>query len=309
MLKLFLAAVVSLTGVRDSYPDLSPDGRSLLFTSNRSGRQAVWVAAADGSDPRILFDSPAIGDNPSSPRWSPDGKRIAFAMKPSGSTDAEESEIYVMSARGDDVQRLTNTPGDDAHPHWSSDGKRIFFNSARATPDLGAEWSRQWIDIYSMAPDGGNLARHTDCRSVCSYPVPSPDGTMIAYRRVIDGPGFNWTLQPIQRNSEVFVAKTDGSYAVNVSNSPHFDGWPMWSPSGSWLVFASNRAGVPYSAQVYRVGAGGEGLVALTSGAYSRAQPSFSADGRQLFFYESAEGEGFEFGHIGRIDIDASARP
>src|SRR5687768_11590382 len=67
-----------LTGVRDSYPALSPDGLTLLFHSNRSGRQAIWSANADGSNPHILFDDPNAGVDPGTPVWSPDGSRIAF---------------------------------------------------------------------------------------------------------------------------------------------------------------------------------------------------------------------------------------
>jgi TolB protein len=45
----------------------------------------------------------------------------------------------------------------------------------------------------------------------------------------------------VGRNSEVFVANADGSGEVNVSKSPAFDGWPLWSPDGKLIVFSSNR--------------------------------------------------------------------
>lgn len=297
-------AETAVTAVRDSYPDLAPDGGKLLFHSNRSGRQAIWIARSDGSEPRILFDDPRIGSDPGTPRWSPDGTSIVFAMRPAGASDENESEIYAMAADGTRLRRLTRAPGDDSHPHWSGDGRRIFFNSARASPDLKADWSKQWIDIYSMAADGSDLRRHTDCKSVCTYPVPSPDGRFVAHRQVTATPGLTWELDPGLRNSEVFVTAVDGSGSANVSNSPAFDGWPMWSPDGRWLVFASNRDRVAYAAQIYAVRPDGTGLKALTRGALSRVQPSFSPNGRQLFVYESSEGADFEFGHIARITID-----
>jgi TolB protein len=105
------------------------------------------------------------------------------------------------------------------------------------------------------------------------------------------------------RNSEVFVTALDGSSSTNVSNSPAYDGWPMWSPDGRWLLFASNRDRIAYAAQIYAVGPDGTGLRALTRGTLSRVQPSFSADGKQMFVYESSEGADFEFGHIARINV------
>ena len=297
-------AETAATAVRDSYPDLAPDGRSLLFQSNRSGRQAIWIAKPDGGEPRILFDDPRLGTDPGTPRRSPDGASIVFAMRPAGATLESESEVYVMAANGARPRRLTRAPGDDSHPHWSGDGKRIFFNSARATPDLRAEWSKQWIDIYSMAADGSDVRRHTDCKNVCTYPVPSPDGRFVAHRRATFTLGLTWELDPAMRNSEVFVTALDESGSINVSNSPAYDGWPMWSPDGRWLVFATNRDRMAYTGQIYAVRPDGTGLHALTRGTLSRTQPSFSADGTQLFVNETSEGADFEFGHVARINVN-----
>lgn len=309
ILALFTAQGVgdtaSLTSVRDGYPNLAPDGRALLFHSNRSGRQAIWIAGADGSNPRILFDDPAIGEDPGTPVWAPDGTRIAFAMKPRGATDPNESEVYTMKPDGSGLRRLTNAPGDDSHPHWTADGSRIFFNSARATPDLKVDWGQQWIDVYSMAADGRDVRRHTNCQTVCTYPAPSPDGRSLAYRKVTASLGQTWTLAPTMRNSEIFVSTLDGSVSTNVSNSPAFDGWPNWSPDGSWLAFASNRDGVAMTGQIYRVDADGSGLRQLTNGGWSRVQPSFGADGKRIFVYESVENERFELGHIASFAVAA----
>lgn len=300
-----LAAVTALTTVRDSYPMLSPDGATLLFASNRSGAPALWVAKADGTAPRLLFGDSAAGSDPGTPVWSPDGKTIAFAMRPVGATDENESEIYTIAADGSGVTRLTAAPGDDSHPHWSADGKRIFFNSARATRDLTADWGKQWIDIYSMAANGSDVRRHTDCRTVRSYPVPSSDGRFIVHRKVVDGPGRNWDQSAINRNSEVFITAVDGSSARNLSNDPHFDGWPMWSPDGRWIAFASGRDGVANAAQIYCIHRDGSGLERLTSGPFSHAQPSFAGPDA-LLAYRELEDSQTEVGGIVRLDLGAS---
>ena len=306
MLSILLAIAagpaVSLSAVRDAYPNLSPDARTLVFHSNRNGHQAIWTAAADGLTPKLLFGGGPIGTDPGTPVWSPDGRQIAFAMKPAGATDENESEVYVMRSDGSGVRRLTNAPGDDSHPHWSADGKRIFFNSARATPDLKADWTQQWIDIYSMAADGSNVRRHTDCRAVCTYPVPSPDGRTIAHRKTLGSAGLSWAQEPVQRNSEVFITRLDGSSSTNLSDIPAYDGCHSWSPDGRWLVFASNRGQSPNVGQIFAIRPDGRDLKQLTQG-LSKAQPSFSSDGKHLYFYENVETDQFEMGHIARIEI------
>ena len=96
---------------------------------------------------------------------------------------------------------------------------------------------------YRQTNHRHTIRRHTNCRSVCTYPSYSPDGTRIAYRKVVDAPGFQWDLTSALRNSEVFVADIDGNNERNVSNSAAFDGWPVFTPDGAGVVFSSNRAG------------------------------------------------------------------
>lgn len=284
-----------VTQVVDSYPAPSPDGKTLLFQSNRNGRTALYTSAIDGSGVKLLLDS---GDDPSVAAWSPDGRRIAFAATVAG----DEPDIFVMDANGGGRQRLTDDPGDDSHPHWSADGARIFFNSARTTPDRKAGWSDQWHEVFSMRADGSDLRQHTHCRAVCTFGSPSPDGRRIAYRKVVATPGFDWALAPMASNSEVFVANVDGSGERNLSNSAAFDGWPAWSPDGTRIAFASNRAGPASVGQVYVANVDDGTLVKLSDGA-SHAQPAWTRDGKSIFAYRLWEGDGYEFGGIVRFDL------
>ena len=305
MFLTILATVTALTAVRDSYPTLSPDGRQLTFHSNRSGRQAIWIAKSDGSEPRILFDDPAAGTDPGTAAWSADGRLIAFAMRPAGAANENESEIYTIAPDGSGLRRLTNAPGDDSHPHWSAQG-RIFFNSARATPDQKADWGRQWIDIYSMAADGSDVRRHTECRSICTYPVPAPDGRSVVHRRIVDTPGRNWDQSEAKRNSEVVLTPLDGGEQRNLSNSPAYDGWPTWTPDGQWVVFASNRDGGVSVGQIFRTRTDGSGMERLSAPPFSHAQPSVTADGNAVLVYRLVEMAGTEIGQIARIDMGES---
>lgn len=286
---------VRLTNVISAYPNPSPDGERVVFQSNRTGRFEIYLMNADGGNLVKLTDRP--GEN-SSPVWSPDGAEIVFAASPEG-----HSDIYLMTSDGSNVRRLTEDPGDDSHPHWSADGRRIIFNSARTTPDRDAEWSRQWHEVFSMNRDGTDLRQHTRCRTVCTYPSLSPDGSRIAYRKIVDTPGFAWDLTSISRNSEVFVANADGSDEINLSNNAAFDGWPAWSPEGDRLVFASNRTGPANVGHLYIVNADGSGLRQITHGGWSHVQPAWFRDGARILAYRNQETADFEFGDVVMIEV------
>jgi TolB protein len=300
MLALLFAAVVSVTSVNDSYPHQSPDGTKLLFQSDRSGKTALWLAGGDGKDPTLLFDGGSLGTNAVTAKYSPDGQSIVFAMNPADAPQA--SDIYLLTVASRSVRRLTRAMGDASHPIWNSSGTRIFFNASRRAPPAN-EAEREWSDIYSMAPDGGDIRRHTDCNAVCTYPAPSPDGQWLAYRKIFNVPGKQWNQQPAQRNSEIVAAPIDGGAGRNLSRSPAFDGWPTWSPDSQWIAFSSNRQGQPNIGQIYLVRPDGSGLHPVTEGPLSHAQPSFAADGRTLLFYELYETDAFGIGHIAKLEM------
>lgn len=275
-----------VTRVQDAYPAVSPDGGTLAFQSTRGGRWALYLSDIDGGNVRVLVDS---GDDPVVPAWSPDGQRIAFAA----TTGDAASEIFIVDRDGNNRRQLTHDRGDASHPHFASDG-RIFFNSGREVN------GREVQEIYSMAQDGSRRRQHTRCNAVCTFPSPSPDGRWLAYRRVFDMPGLNWSQGPVARNSEVVVARMDGSRERNVSNNPAFDGWPVWNPDSQWIVFASGRDGIALTGQVYAVRPEGTHLQRITNGPMSNLQPSVSPDGTSVYTYFVYETPDAEAGSIAR---------
>ena len=131
----------------ESSPSWSPDGRKIAFHSNPDGifgSHHIFVMKADGTGVRNLTRNKGIS-NCRNPSWSPDGSRIAFnAWR--GSVD-----IYVMTANGKILTRLTEWKGNNSSPSYSPDGARIAFVS-----DRGGGW-----DIYVMDSDGRRTSRLT----------------------------------------------------------------------------------------------------------------------------------------------------
>ena len=282
--------------VTDAYPTVSPDGKRMIFQSRRLGRGALFIANIDGSELRLLLDS---GDDPSGAVWSPDGRHVAY----SGSVDGD-AEIFVTDANGRNRRRLTNIEADDSHPAWSPDGTRIYFSSNRHTPDMNAPFGQQWHDTFSMRIDGSEVRRHTDCRTVCTYPAPSPDGKLIAYRKVLKTPGMRWDLSVMPANSEVFVSNLDGSEERNLSDHPAYDGWPAWSPDGRWIAFTSNRAGPANTGQVFVVSPDGAGVRQITRGEWSNTTPRWTPDSLTILTYRHKDMVEYEYGTLGRTGFN-----
>lgn len=283
-----------LTNLKDAYPVFSPDGKKILFQSNRTDNWEIYVMNADASGLSQLTKNSA---DDATPVWSPDGSKIVFASERDG-----DSEIYLMNADGTEQKRLTNTPGDDSHPHWSPDGLRLIFNSARTTPDLKADWGRQFHEIFTMKADGSDVKQISNLKSVSTYPSYSPDGKQIVFRSVVSTSGFQWDLTISQRNSEIFVINSDGTNPINITKNVAYDGWGAWSPDGKKILFSSNRAGPANIGQLYLVNPDGSNVQKITDGESSFVQASWSRDGKKIVAFQHWETE--EFGNLVSFELE-----
>lgn len=127
----------------DTSPSWSPDGRRIVFQSDRDGNPEIYVMNADGSGQTNLTRNAADDGAPS---WSPDGSRIVFHSARSGLFN-----IFVMDADGSQVRQLTDTILWDMQPAWSPDGSQIAFYSNRDGN----------FEIYVMHTDGSMQLRLT----------------------------------------------------------------------------------------------------------------------------------------------------
>jgi len=290
-----VAQTTRLINTRDMYPGVSPDGKQVVFQSNRSGSNQLFIMDLEDGRLRQLTDFPGGAETPA---FSPDGQSIVFG----GYVGENNNDVFTIRTDGTGLRQLTDSPGYDGHPHWSADGKRIVFNSDRTSPDPEAGWSDRWHEIFSMKADGGDMRQHTRCQAVCTYGSLSPDGAKVLYRKVISTAGFNWELGNIDRNSEIFIADLDGGHETNLSNNAAFDGWPVFSPDGKRIAFASNRSGPARTGQVWLMSSDGGDLRQLSHGPWSHAQPAWSPDGKSIYAYQLLETEDDEFGSIVRIE-------
>jgi Tol biopolymer transport system component len=128
----------------DYLPDISPDGKRIVFVSTRSGSEEIWVCDADGSNPRQMTSME--GPLTANPRWSPDGGTILFDSRRERSSD-----LYLLSANGGLPRRLTNHPGYEGQARWSRDGKSIYFISNRSGR----------FEVYRMPAGGGDPIQFT----------------------------------------------------------------------------------------------------------------------------------------------------
>jgi TolB protein len=253
-------------------PSLSPDGHSMVYISDVAGREQLLVRSLDGHAVRQLTADSADHEDPA---WSPDGTTIAFVYLRDG-----HAQIALMPAAGGPMDLLTPAGERVIHPNWSPDGKRVAYCvDDDLKPPKKNPASIKVIDLASRQ------VRVLISGGVNTYPVWSPDGRSLAFRRMVE-----------DTNSEVFVADSSGANVRNLTNSPAFDGWPAWSPDGRRMAFASNRGGTgDYQIYVMRPDGGDVRLVARTTG--RATAPKWAVDGRTVYFpicRREADGGGCE---------------
>jgi len=175
-------------------PTLAKSGggstQRILFSANIDAINSsftldVYSMNPDGTGITRLTNSSAFDGEA---RWSPDGKRIAFASN----RDKAGGDIYVMNADGSHVTRLTSDPGFFEEPTWSKDGKQIAFVSTRDAADPTA-FNTADYEIYVMNEDGTNIVRLTNNSVADGQPAWSADGRQIAFVSARDHVGTGAT--------------------------------------------------------------------------------------------------------------------
>jgi Tol biopolymer transport system component len=218
-------------------PAWSPDGRTLAFTSHRSGNSDIWllnsIKTDEESQPHNLTNDPAWDY---SPTWSPSGQSVAFISERDG-----DPEIFVQNIEEDTAIQLTFNEGMERLPAWSPDGKYIAFAAVRN----GIE------EIYRIRPDG------TDEQLVTPHPVQgtapawAPDSQRLAFI------GWNEENQP-----GIYIIGPALEDMTLLYQGSRWLGSLDWSADGQWLTFTSWEAG---NHEVYALPVSGSFPIRLTT--------------------------------------------
>ncbi|MEK6742549.1 MAG: hypothetical protein AABZ15_03015 [Nitrospirota bacterium] len=239
-----------------------PDGKRIVFASTKdlpgdcppkpktpAGARYVWPlhpydiykADPDGAD-LVRITTNAQYD--AEPVVSPDGKQIVFGSQRNGDFD-----IYIMNADGSNVRRLTDRVGYDGGPWFSPDGTKIVWRAWY--PESEAERA-QWKDcmeknyilafplsLWVMDVDGSNKRLVLSNGATNFAPSWHPDGNRIIFASNMDD--WREDIRQFGHNFELYLINLDGKGLERITFNTTFDSFPMFSPDGKKLVWASNR--------------------------------------------------------------------
>jgi TolB protein len=239
--------------------DLVPsptDDRAVLIRMLEGREQLFMMDMGAGTERQLTRDSADHED----PVWSPDGKSIAFVLI----RDGKKSLALIDPATGR-TEVLGPAGQSPIHPSFSPDGKTLLY----CTDDDLRPPAKNESEIYAMDL-ATRRVRTIISGGVNTFPVMSPDGRKIAWRKVVG-----------DMNSEVFVADADGRNPANITKHHAWEGWPAWSPDGQTIAFAGNRNG---AWQIFLVNPDGSNLRLLAATEGRGTSPKWTADGRMIFF-------------------------
>ena len=258
---------------RVNEPSISPDGKWVAYAvatpdmdANRNASN-IWLVSTSGGEPVQLTQS----GRDLSPVWSPDGKTIAFLSSRGG-----DSQVYLLSLEGGEAQRVTKLSTGADLVKWSPDGKTIAFTSS-VYPDckdddcnkkrdeereknkvkahvaehlLYRHWTH-WNDgkrshLFVVPADGSAPPR--DLTPGAGYDVPpdqrggpsdinfSPDSKELCFTAVTD------KMEAISTNGDLFTVPVRGGEIKRITSQPGFDGEPVYSPDGKYIVYHAQLA-------------------------------------------------------------------
>jgi TolB protein len=238
----------------------------VAYVLKRGQRFELQVADADGFNPQtVLASMEPIG----SPKWSPDGTKLAYVT-----FESRKSNVVVQDLVQGSRKVVANFRGDNYAPSWSPDGR-----------ELAVALSRDAVSqIYIISANGGEPRRITTSSAIDSGAAFTPDGnTIIFFSDRSGGP-------------QIYSVPVAGGNVKRLTFEGSYNTSPRMSPDGKLVAFVSREAGKLRIATLELA----TGIVNVLTDGPRDDSPSFSPNGRTILFESKAGGRG----SLGSVSVD-----
>ncbi|MEM7681107.1 MAG: DPP IV N-terminal domain-containing protein [Planctomycetota bacterium] len=222
------SAVTQLTSSagNDVMPQFSPDGKHVVFASDRSGNWDIYLVPLAGGKPIQITSDTTDELHPS---FSPDGKQLVYCTY--GNATGQWQLVVIDLDRPAAARFI----GPGMFPEWSPTSDRIVFQRSR-------ERGTRWFSVWTVDLEDGEATRPTEVaaspNAALITPSWSPDGQMIVFSTVTDPAGVE---DSAPRAADVWVMAADGSQRFRVTDGVFANLAPTWSPDAK-LYFVSDRS-------------------------------------------------------------------
>jgi dipeptidyl aminopeptidase/acylaminoacyl peptidase len=293
-------------------PQISPDGEIVVYTVESNSLKEdksetrIWMIPYAGGDPIALT---AAGVSSDHPRWSPDGKFIAFLSdrketnsKDDSSENKDKGQVYLLNRLGGEAQRLTDTIQSVKSFVWSPDGKRLVLLLQDPSPE----------ELEAAATKGKEEGEATAGNSSVKKSKTQRPWVIDRLRFKSDTIGY---LD--RRRSHLYVFDIASKSLTQISSGDYDDEDPAWSPDGKFLAFASNRSkpdpDATYGSTIWVVAAEntdkGASLRQITTGTGGDHHPTWSPEGKRIAYSTRLDPKLLEYGteHIAVVSAEGGA--